>query len=73
MEYRRKWNFSRFCEYMKWTILYYLSCVQLGTLNAYLYVKYVVKNHRRPRRIPKEEAEAFVKELFEKYKDQINE
>lgn len=59
--------------YIKQSIESVLSCVQLGTLNAYLYVKYVVKNHRRPRRIPQEEAEAFVKELFEKYKDQINE
>lgn len=66
---KRKWSFSWVCEYLKWTVLYYISCVQLGVYNLYLYIRFVVKNHRRPQRVPKEEAEAFVKELFEKYRN----
>ena len=67
-----KRSFSQFRDYMKWTVLYYISCIQLGTLNAYLYIRFVVKHHRRPKRIPRAEAEAMVKELYEKYKYKIN-
>ena len=69
MERRKETSFQRWCLRRKLDVLYYLSGLQLALFNTYLYLRYIVKYHRRPRRASKEEAERVVKQLMEQYKE----
>jgi hypothetical protein len=69
MERRKETNFQRWCFRRKLDVLYYWSGLQLAVFNAYLYIRYIVKYHRRPRRRSREEAERVVKQVMEQYKE----
>ena len=69
MERRKETSFQRWCFRRKLDVLYYWSSLQVVLFDAYLYLRYIVKYHRRPRRASKEEAERVVKHLMEQYKE----
>ena len=69
MERRKETSFQRWCFRRKLDVLYYWSGLQLAVFNAYLYIRYIVKHHHRPRRASKEEAERVVKQLMKQYKE----
>ena len=69
MERRKETEFQIWCFRRKLDALYYLSGLQVALFDAYLYLRYIVKYHRRPRRASKEEAERVVKHLMEQYKE----
>ncbi len=64
-----KTGFQKWCFRRKLDALYYGASIQLALFNAYLYLRYIVKYHRRPKKISQEEAERVVKELFTEYKE----
>lgn len=52
----------------KLDVLYYGSNIQFALFNAYLYLRYIVKYHHKPKKKSQEEAERVVKQLFEQCK-----
>ena len=69
MERRKETSFQRWCFRRKLDVLYYWSSLQVVLFDAYLYIRYIVKHHHRPRRASKEEAERVVKQLMKQYKE----
>ena len=69
MERRKETSFQRWCLRRKLDVLYYWSGLQLAIFDAYLYIRYIVKYHRRPRRASKEEAERVVKQIMKQYQE----
>ena len=70
MRQRKEVGFQRWWYQRKLDILYCWSSLQLALFNAYLYLRYVVKHHRRPEKVSKSEAEKIVKQLFAEYEEQ---
>jgi hypothetical protein len=48
--------------------MYYFTKAQLGVMNTYLTIRYVLKYHKLPEKPSKEEAEAVVKAAIERAK-----
>jgi hypothetical protein len=59
----QKWGFR-----IKLNLMYYFTKAQLGVMNTYLTIRYVLKNHKLPERVSEEEAEAVVKAAIERAK-----
>jgi hypothetical protein len=59
----QKWGFR-----IKLNLMYYFTKAQLGVMNTYLTIRYVLKYHKLPEKPSKEEAEAVVKAAIERAK-----